>query len=107
MHRLVRMALIYNIDKFFQLALVTAAAEHEKKVQERARQLDTVQKSAEDRAWKYAKEAYQEAVKAWEAETMKLKEAKVPKKNWSAKPKCAHKNIVITAMKPLELTGNS
>ena len=66
MHRLVRMALIYNIDKFFQLALVTATAEHEKKVRERARQLDTVQKSAGDRAWKYAKEAYQEAVKAWE-----------------------------------------
>jgi len=77
------MALIYNIDKFFQLVLVTAAVEREKKVRERARQLGTMRKSAEDRAWKYAKEAHQEAVKAWEVET-KLKEAKVLKENWPA-----------------------
>ena len=35
-----------------------------------------------------AKDMHQEAVKAWEAEIMKLKEAKVPKKNWPTKPKC-------------------
>ena len=66
-----------------------------------------IQKGAEDRAWKCAKEAHQEAVKAWEVETRRLKEARVPKKNWPMKPKCARKNMVIVAIKLSELIEDS
>ena len=46
---------------------------------------------------------HQEVMKGWEVETAKLKEAKVPKKNWPAKLKCACKNMVIAVIKLSEL----
>ena len=49
---------------------------------------------------------HQEAVKAWEAEIMKLKEAKVPKKNWPTKPKCTQKQVVISAIGLSKLVEN-
>ncbi len=37
---------------------------------------------------------------------MKLKEAKVPKKNWPTKPKCTQKQVVISAIGLSELVEN-
>src|SRR5258708_13477945 len=68
--------------------------------------LGTVHKSIEERAWQSTKDMHQEAVKAWEAEIMKLKEAKVPKKNWPTKPKCTQKQVVISAIGLSKLVEN-
>ncbi len=68
--------------------------------------LGTVHKSIEERTWQSAKDMHQEAVKAWEAEIMKLKEVKVPKKNWPTKPKCTQNQVVILAIGLSELVEN-
>ena len=82
------------------------AAQLEKKAREHTHWLGTVHKAIEERAWQSAKDMHKEAVKAWEAEIMTLKEAKVPKKNWPTKPKCAQKQVVISAIGLSELMEN-
>ena len=49
---------------------------------------------------------HKEAIKAWEAKIMMLKEAKVPKKNWPTKPKCTRKQVVISAIGLSKLMEN-
>ncbi len=68
--------------------------------------LGTVHKSIEERTWQSAKDMHQEAVKAREAEIMKLKEVKAPKKSWPTKPKCTRKQVVILAIGLSELVEN-